>query len=149
VGTGKPGSRPPASILLVSDGGSNAGRIMPSAAAAAARKAGITVSTIAVGTPAGQVSQKVPLGTNSTKTFPVVRQVPVDPSALQAVAKAGGGTFASAGTATQLNQVYKNLGKRLIYAKQLREVTEIVAGAGLLVMLVGVGLSAFWFRRLV
>lgn len=149
VGTGKPGSRPPASILIVSDGGSNAGKTMPTDAAAAALKAGITVSTIAVGTAAGQVSQKVPLGNGSTKTFPVVRQVPVDPSALQDVAKAGGGTFASAATTAQLTSVYKNLGKRLIYTKKLREVTEIVAGAGLLVMLVGVGLSAFWFRRLV
>ncbi len=148
VGVGKKGTRPPASILLISDGGSNTGRVTPTQAAEAARKAGIPISTIAVGTPAGQVSQKVPLGTGK-KTFPVVRQVPVDPSALQAVAKAGGGTFASAGTAAQLNQVYKNLGKRLVYAKQLREVTEIVAGVGLLVMLIGVGLSAFWFRKLV
>ena len=148
VGAGKPGTHSPASILLVSDGGSNAGRTTPTQAATAARKAGITVSTIAVGTPAGQVSQKVPLGTGG-KTFPVVRQVPVDPSALQTVARAGGGTFAAAGTATQLNQVYKNLGKRLIYSRQLREVTEIVAGAGLLVMLAGVALSAFWFRRLI
>jgi len=149
VGQGKPGTHPPASILIVSDGGSNAGKTTPTDAAAAALKAGIPISTIAVGTPAGQVSQKVPLGNGSKKTFPVVRQVPVDPSALQAVAKAGGGTFAAAGTSAQLANVYKNLGKRMIYTKKLREVTEIVAGVGLLVMLIGVGLSSYWFRRLV
>jgi Ca-activated chloride channel homolog len=146
---GKPGARPPASILIVSDGGQNAGKVMPIPAAAAAKKAGIPISTVAVGTTAGQVTQKIPAGAGSTKTFPLVSQVPVDVSTLKAVARAGGGSFSVAGSVGQLDQVYRNLGSKLVYKRELRQVTEFAAGAALVVMAIGVGLSALWFGRLI
>ena len=75
--------------------------------------------------------------------------MPVDSTTLRAVATAGGGKFYAAHSASQLDQVYKALKNRLVYTKQYREVTVGVTIAALVVLLVGVGLSAYWFRRLV
>ncbi len=66
-----------------------------------ARKAAIPVSTVAVGTAAGVVHQKIPLGKGS-KTFPLVQQVPVEPAVLEQVAKTSGGHFFAAQSAGQL-----------------------------------------------
>jgi Ca-activated chloride channel family protein len=149
VGTSKPGSpHPPASILLVSDGGNNAGRVKPAQAAALAKKAGIPVSTVAIGTAAGVVHQNIPLGTGK-KTFPLVQQVPVDSQVLHQVAALSGGHFYAATTATSVDNVYKELGKRLVYTKQYREITAGVTLAAFLLIIAGAALSAWWFRRLV
>jgi Ca-activated chloride channel family protein len=141
-------SHPPATVVLISDGGSNAGQVTPPAAAAQAKKAGVPVSTIVVGTPQGVVHQKVQIE-GSSKTIPLVQQVPVAPATLQAVAKLSGGTFFPALSPAALQQVYKQLSSRLIYTKTPHEVTAALAGAGIVAMLIGMGLSAFWFRRLV
>ena len=149
VGPSKPGQpHPPATILLVSDGAQTSGRITPVAAAKQAEKAAIPVSTVSLGTAGGVVHQTVPIG-NSGQTFPLVQQVPVDSTTLRAVATAGGGKFYAARSATQLDQVYKALKNRLVYTKQYREITVGITVAALIVLLVGVGLSAHWFRRLV
>ena len=148
VGPSKPGSpHPPATILLLSDGGQNAGTITP-AKAALARKAAIPVSTVAVGTAAGVVHQQIPLGKGS-KTFPLVQQVPVEPAVLEQVAKTSGGHYFAAQSAGQLSQVYKELGTRLVYSRQFREITVVLTIAALVLILLGAALSAFWFRRLV
>ena len=149
VGPSKPGKpHAPASILMISDGGQNAGRVQPAAAAAQAKKAAIAVSTVSLGTAAGVVHQKVPLGTNG-KTFPLVQQVPVDPSTLKTIAKDSGGHFYAAHSASQLSNVYKQLGTKLVKTNQVREVTvELTIGA-LVLILIAAGLSAYWFRRLV
>jgi Ca-activated chloride channel family protein len=147
VGPSKPGApHPPATILLLSDGGQNAGSVTPAKAAAAARKAAIPVSTVALGTPSGKVEQKVPYG---NKTVPLVTQVPVEPKTLKAVAATAGGHFYQAQSATQLGAVYKDLGHHLVYAKKFREVTVIFTLVAFLVILAGAALSVVWFRRLV
>jgi hypothetical protein len=50
---------------------------------------------------------------------------------------------------SQLGQVYKDLGSRLVYDKQYRELTVGVTAAALVLILAAAGLSAWWFRRLV
>jgi Ca-activated chloride channel homolog len=149
VGPSKPGApHPPATILLISDGGSNAGKTTPVQAATLAKKAAIPVSTVSLGTASGVVHQNVPLG-KGTKTFPYVSQVPVDPTTLKQIAKTSGGTFFAAHSPSQLESVYKALGSRLVYSKQYREITVGVTLAAFVLILVAAGLSAFWFRRLV
>jgi Ca-activated chloride channel family protein len=149
VGPSKPGQpHPPATILLVSDGGTNSGRIKPADAAALAKKAQIPISTIAVGTAAGVVHQKVPIG-NGKQTFPLVQQVPVDPKILREVAAGSGGHFYSAASPKGLERVYKDLGSRLVYSKQYREITAGVTLAAFILIIAGAALSAWWFRRLV
>jgi Ca-activated chloride channel family protein len=147
VGPSKPGApHPPATILLLSDGGQNAGRVTPVQAATQAKKAAIPVSAVSLGTAGGKVEQKVPFG---GKTVPLVTQVPVEPKTLRAVAAAGGGHFYAAHSAAQLATVYKDLGHHLVYAKKYREVTAIFTLVAFLVILTGAALSVVWFRRLV
>jgi Ca-activated chloride channel family protein len=148
VGPSKPGHpHPPATILMISDGGSNSGDVTPTAAAALARKAKIPVSTVAIGTTAGIVHQIVPIGKG--QTVPFQQQVPVQPATLKSVARTSGGKFFAAHSATELTAVYKELGSRLVYSKQYREITVAVTAAALVLILAGAALSAWWFRRLV
>jgi Ca-activated chloride channel family protein len=147
VGPSKPGApHPPATILLLSDGGQNAGSVTPSKAAADARKAAIPVSTVSLGTASGKVEQKVPFG---KKTVPLVTQVPVEPRTLKTVASVAGGHFYEAHSASELGQVYKDMGHHLVYAKKFREVTVIFSLVAFLTILAGAALSVVWFRRLV
>jgi Ca-activated chloride channel homolog len=147
VGPSKPGApHPPATILLVSDGASNAGKVTPAQAAKQALKASIPVSTVSLGTLRGVVHQQVPLGKT---TVPVEQQVPVVTATLKSVAKASGGRFYAAHSAGELSQVYKDLGSRLVYGRQYREITAGVTGAALALIVAGAVLSGLWFRRLV
>jgi Ca-activated chloride channel homolog len=149
VGPSKPGSpHPPATILLISDGGYNAGKATPAAAAKLALKAAIPVSAVSIGTLHGSVHQNVPLG-KGTKTFPLVSAAPVDTGTLRTIAKGSGGKLYLARSSSELNQVYKDLGTRLVYSKQFREITVGLTAAALVLILLGAGLSAVWFRRLV
>ena len=61
----------------------------------------------------------------------------------------GGGHFYQAHSASELGQVYKDLGHHLVYAKKFHEVTVIFTLVAFLVILAGAALSVVWFRRLV
>ena len=127
---------------------SNAGRITPETAAQQAKKFGIPISTVALGTTSGVVHQNIPTG-KGKQTFPLVQQVPVDPTVLKQVASDSGGHFYAAPSASKLDTVYKELGTRLVYNKQFREITVGVTLAAFVLILAAAGLSAWWFRRLV
>jgi Ca-activated chloride channel family protein len=143
IGPAKPGDkRPPASVLLLSDGVQTAGRLSPDDAAAVARKAGIPVSTVLVGTPRGVVEQPIPGGTN-------VIQVPADPTTLRTVAQSSGGSFFAARSAKELRRVYDDLGSRSARENKRHEITAGAAGLALLFVVAGALLSGLWFRRIV
>jgi Ca-activated chloride channel homolog len=130
------GKRPPARIVLLSDGATNAGR--PNAeAVAAAKKKGVRISTIAFGTDSGTVvvqDEVVP--------------VPADRPALKKIADDTGGSFASAATENDLRKTYQDLGSRLAEVTKRREVTPWFVGAALLFAFVGAGASLVWTSRL-
>ena len=130
------GQRPPARIVLLSDGATNAGR--PNAeAAAAAKKKGIRVSTIAFGTDSGTVvvqDEVVP--------------VPADRDALRRIADETGGRFATAATEHDLRQTYQDLGSRLAEVTRKREVTVWFVGAALIFAFAAAGASLAWTSRL-
>jgi Ca-activated chloride channel family protein len=145
VGKSKPGApHPPAAVLLLSDGAQNFGRLTPAQAAAQARKAGVPISTIALGTSGGVVYQKLP-GTKYTEQH----AVPASATQLQSIAQASGGRFFTAHSAADLKQVYKDLGHRLAKEHSKREITSWVTMGALGFILVGALLSGIWFRRLV
>ncbi|HSY16325.1 MAG TPA: VWA domain-containing protein [Jatrophihabitantaceae bacterium] len=127
---------PPARIVLMSDGTSNTGRSVADAITAA-RTAGVTVSTIAFGTPNGEVTidgQQI--------------AVPADTATLQQVATQTGGSFSSATTEAQLSDVFKNLGSQLGYTEGRRDISWRFLLAGLLLGLTAAGLSLFTSGRL-
>ena len=144
VGPNKPGQpHPPVAILVLSDGTQTAGQRTPQAAAAEARKAGIPISTVSLGTPGGILY--TPLRGGNTEQDPV----PVDPRDLQGLAKSTGGTFFAAASPDDLKRVYEDLGSRLLHEKRWKEITVAVTAAALVLILAGAVLSALWFRRLV
>ena len=73
--------------------------------------------------------------------------MPPDPQTLRRVAQATGGRFFEAPTATDLDQVYRELGSRLGSERRSVEVTSVVAGFGGVLLLVAGGISSAWFRR--
>jgi Ca-activated chloride channel homolog len=139
-GVGK--KRPPAAIVLLSDGASTRGQD-PVAAAQAARKLHIPVYTVVLGTPQGTITVKKSDGTTSTQ------RVPPDPQSLAQISRASGGATFTASSASGLKQVYEKLGSQLGHKKQKRQVTTAVAGGGLALLLAGAAMSLAWFGRLI
>jgi Ca-activated chloride channel family protein len=135
------GSKPPAAIVVISDGAQMSGRTTPEKAAQLARQAHIPVYSVLIGTQDGVIN--VPLAGG----FQAQMRVPPNPQTLQLVAQSTGGRFFTAPNAGQLRQVYKRLGSRLGSRQEKREVTDLFAGGSAALLLVGGGLSALWFRR--
>ncbi len=126
-------NRPPAAVVLLSDGTSTHGRD-PLPVADEARELGIPVYTVALGTPEG--------------TLPDGEPVPPDTEALREIAERSGGEAFTAEQADALSAVYERLGSKLATEREDREVTAAFAGGALLLLGAGSGLSLLWFRRL-
>jgi Ca-activated chloride channel family protein len=136
------GRRPPAVVVVISDGGQTAGGFTPQQAAQRALQARIPVSTILVGTPDGVVEQKLRGG------FTERIQVPAQPQVLQAIARATLGRFTSGPGAVDVAGAYDELGSRTGRRKKTIEVSAAAAAGGLAFMLAGGILSGVWFRRM-
>ena len=74
--------------------------------------------------------------------------MPPDTETLSQIASTTGGKAFTAPTAADLASVYKNLESRIGYTEERQEVTFALVGAGLLLVVIGAGLSAVWFGRL-
>jgi Ca-activated chloride channel homolog len=134
--TAKGDKPPPARIVLLSDGANNKGRTV-SDGAAAARKAGVQVSTIAFGTDGGTVSV-------DGQTIPV----PADKITLDQLARSTGGTYHSAASVQELESVYANIGSQIGYTTQHRDVSWRFLAVGLMFALAAAGTSMLWAGRL-
>src|SRR5262245_3246445 len=135
------GSIPPTSVLVISDGARDGGIVEPDEAAERARKLGVPVYTVLVGTPDGVVEETLPGG------FRRIIQVPTNPEVLQHVAEASGGKFFTAVDEESLKEVYEELGSRLGKKREDREVTDFFAAGSAMILLTGGALSAIFFRR--
>ncbi len=135
------GETPPRTILLLSDGLRDGGRVDPVDAAASAKELGIPVHTVLVGTPEGVVREELPGG------FTRIIQVPPSPETLRELASATGGEFFTALDDEGLRTVYEELGSRLGTRQVSREITDLVAGGAAGLLLLGGVFSAFLFRR--
>jgi Ca-activated chloride channel family protein len=142
VPMGETEQRPPATILLISDGAQTQGTVTPQQAAQRARRAGVPVYTVALGTPNGIVERPLQGG------FVERIRVPPDPENLRRLAVATGGEFFTAADDERLSQVYEDLGSRLGSREKRAEVTVAFAGAGGLLLLAAGTISALLFRRL-
>jgi Ca-activated chloride channel family protein len=132
---------PPTSMLLISDGARDGGRTAPLAAAKRARAARMPVSTVLIGTENGIVT--VPL----TGGYHEQIRVPANVGALQTIAKTSGGKFYRVRSATALRSVYKELATRVGHTTSNREIADLFAGGGIVLLLASVALSLTWFRR--
>jgi Ca-activated chloride channel family protein len=133
--------RLPAVIVLLSDGKNTSGGADPLEVAAQAKRFGIPVFAIALGTPTGEVVQQDPFG--FTQRIPV----PPDKETLKAVARATDGRFFEALSAEDADEIYSRIGTRLSSKPVKREVTAAFAGGALVLLLLGGGMSLRWFGR--
>jgi Ca-activated chloride channel family protein len=131
---------PPRAIVLISDGAQDGGRIKPTDAAQQAKRQGVPVYTVLVGTPDGVVQESLPGGLRR------IIHVPPSPETLQQVASDSGGQFFTALDTTQLSKVYENLGSRLGKRSEDREITDVFAAVAAGLLLVSGLTSAFLLR---
>ena len=132
---------PVVATVVLSDGANSTGSLEPVEAAQQAADLGVPVYTIALGTEDGVV--EVPNLFGVPESMPV----PPDPETLATVAEMTGGRFFEAPTAEDLAAIYENLGSKVGFVEEEQEVTQLVAAAGLLFVLVGGALAAHWFNR--
>jgi Ca-activated chloride channel family protein len=131
---------PPRAIVLISDGAQDGGRIDPSEAAQEAKRLGIPVYTVLVGTADGVVEEEL------TGGYKRITRVPPNPETLEQVAKESGGEFFAAPDAEGLSRVYEELGSRLGTRKQDREITDVFAALAAGLLLIGATTSAFLLK---
>jgi Ca-activated chloride channel family protein len=135
-------SQPPlVATVLLSDGANSTGALQPLDAARQAAALGVPIYTIALGTADGVVD--VPTQQGQLRQL----SVPPDPETLAAIAEMTGGRSFTAPTSADLAQIYQSLGSRVGFTNEEREVTQLFAAAGLVLMLAGAGLAAHWFNR--
>jgi Ca-activated chloride channel family protein len=136
------GAIPPTTVLVISDGAPQGGRVPPLVAAQRAKQLHVTVSTVLVGTQAGIVTANLVGG------YKEQIRVPPSPGTLQRIAQITGGDYFRARTSTALTSVYQKLATHTGHKKQDREITDVFAGGGAALLLVGGALSAALFRRI-
>jgi Ca-activated chloride channel family protein len=134
--------QPLVAAILLSDGANSVGKAEPLDAAQRAKTLGVPIYTIALGTPSGTVEVEDQFGQTETLN------VPPDTATLKEIASITGGTAFNAPTAKDLASVYDNLQSRIGYTEERQEVTFALVGAGLLLVMLGAGMSAVWFGRL-
>jgi len=123
-GSAETAKTPAARIVLLSDGKSTTGR-SDEEAMAAAKAAGVPVSTIAFGTDNASVE-------SAGQTV----QVPVDASALEAIAQGTDGKSFTAASASELRSVYADINAEVTVVAIDRGVSVWFAGAALILLLV-------------
>ena len=147
------------SILFLSDGHQTRGILQPLEGAARAKKAGIPVFTVALGTKNGKITNFPTAPYNQTGGgggFALPGQfgagrlfgLQPDPTTLRAIAKMTGGEFFRANTAGSVQAAYAKLGSSIGRKPGHTEITSgFLAGGALLLLVAGI-LGALWAPRL-
>ena len=115
-------ARPPAAIVLLSDGSATDGAAADEVATEAGRLH-VPIHTVALGTDSGTIEQR----------GRIVR-APPDPAALARIAQESGGQAFRAEDADELGAIYKQLGSKLGTKPGKREITTLFAGFALLLL---------------
>jgi Ca-activated chloride channel homolog len=133
--------RPPAAVILLSDGASTHGRDPIEVAREAARLR-IPIYTVALGTDAGTIEVRRADGTTAT------RPVPPDREAMRRVATISGARTFNAYDGDEVATVYERLGSQVATREERREITAAFVGGAAAFLLVGAVMSLRWFGRL-
>jgi Ca-activated chloride channel family protein len=119
--------RPPAAVVLLSDGKTTIGRDP----VAVAREARVPVYTVSLGTAAGTV----------TSDSGSVLAVPPDPETMAEIAEESGGESFDVAESEELGSIYERLGSEIATRPEEREITAGFAGGGLVLLVGAVALS--------
>jgi Ca-activated chloride channel family protein len=131
------GTHAPAAIILLSDGENNENPD-PLAAAQSAANQGVRIYTVGIGSPGGT--------TVTVDGFQLHTQL--DQALLQQISDLTGGTYYGATDTQQLRSIYDNLDTQLVIQSQMIEITALLAGVSLLMLLAGAAASLLWLGRL-
>lgn len=133
-----PGSFDEAAIILLTDGQSTTGPDAVETAQLAADY-GVRVYTVGIGTPEGDV---ISVGGWSAR-------VRLDEEPLKRIAEMTDAEYYYAGTAEDLNKIYRTLNSRLVLKTEETEISALFSAAGALLALLAAALSLVWFNRIV
>ena len=122
--------RPPAAVVLLSDGKTTAGRD-PVEVAREAREERVPVHTVSLGTPEGTITDR------SGNQLPV----PPDPETMARIAAASGGESFDVAESGELDSIYESLGSQIATRPEEREITVGFAAGGLVLLMTSVALS--------
>jgi Ca-activated chloride channel homolog len=140
------------SVLFLSDGHQNRGVIQPLDGAALAKRAGVPVYTVALGTTGNTHLSGDIFGGGSAAGSGFGgfggRALAPDPRTLSAIARITGGEFFRARDAHALQDAYRTLGSKLARTRGTHEVTDIFAFGAALLLVAAAALGAFWAPRL-
>jgi Ca-activated chloride channel homolog len=128
----------PAAMLLLSDGGQNAGNADPVKMALLAKQLKVKIYTVGLGASGGSVFNH-----QGQMVF-----VPFDPTLLQQIAAVTEGKFFMASETAALKQIYRDLGRVLGWETRKTEVSALFVGAAGLLLLAGGVISLVWAGRL-
>ena len=139
-------------IILLTDGENNAGEISPLTAAEMAKRLGIRIYTISVGTDAA-VNQPVATLPNG-ETYEAAIKQNTDPKTLEAIANSTGGKFYQARSKAKLRDIYQNIDRlektKLKVSNYNRhyEAYQLFALVALFTFALEILLRLTWFRRI-
>lgn len=132
-----PGTHRPAVIVLLSDGENNE-QPDPLAVAQTAADQGVRIYTVGIGSPAG--------ADLDLDGFQVHSQLDAD--MLGKIADLTGGTYFGAEDADTLHAIYDHLDTALVVRPEEIELTAVLAGFGLVLLLAGAATSLAWSGRM-
>ncbi len=132
-----PGSYESAAIILLTDGQTTVGPD-PIESARIAADRGVRVYTVGIGTANGET-----IGAEGWSM-----RVRLDEETLKTIANLTRGEYFYAGTATDLQKIYKSLNTKLFFEQRETEVTALFAAAAAALALVSGMLSMLWFNRI-
>jgi Ca-activated chloride channel family protein len=131
-----PGSFSQAVIVLISDG-ENTSNPDPLIAAQEAARRGVRIYTIGVGSPNGATLKIDGLNIHTQP----------DESMLRQISEITGGVYYNAATEEDMRAIYDQIEPHFIVKREKTEITSILAGISILVLMAGGFLSMLWFGR--
>jgi Ca-activated chloride channel homolog len=131
-----PGTYAPAAIVLLTDG-ENTAAPDPLQAASSAVDRGVRIHTVGIGSAAG--------ATLEVEGFMIHSQL--DEATLRQLSERTGGAYYAADDPTKLSGIYDKLDTRLVVRPEAMEVTSLIAGAAVLILLAGAVTSLAWLGR--
>ena len=134
---------PTAVVVLLSDGEPTIGRTIDEAIDAAV-EAEVQISTVALGTPFGEVEIEDPEAPGTFMSQPV----PVDEVTMETVALATGGEFFTTTSFVDLATVYRDIATALGEEPVRKDVDDWFSTLALVGLAITASLSLVWFQRL-
>jgi Ca-activated chloride channel family protein len=131
------GTYTPAAIVLLTDG-ENTTSPDPLEAAQTAADRGVRVHTVGIGSAAGSILEIEGYSIRSR----------LDEAMLRQISQVTDGTYYNAANEQELLAIYNNLNPQLVIKPEEMEITSVLAGVSIIILLLGAAFSLLWFSRL-